>query len=65
MATQHKFCVVRLAFLAVFASVAVFVQVVASAESTKTVELDIRPGGVVHTLTEGIVSDCTEYSLYF
>lgn len=56
MATQKNFGVVRLAF-AVFALIVSLVPVDASADSTKTVELDIRPGGVVHTFTEGIVSD--------
>lgn len=65
MAIQQKFRAVRLAFLVVFASAVVFVQVDASAESTKTVELDIKPGGVVHTFTEGIVSDCIENFVHF
>lgn len=65
MATPNNFCAVRLAFLVVFASIAAFVPVDASPDSTKTVELDIRPGGVVHTFTEGIVSDCIKYSLSF
>lgn len=57
MATQKNFGVVRLAFVAVFALIVSFVPVDASADSTRTVDLDIRPGGVVHTFTEGIVSD--------
>lgn len=65
MATPNNFCAVRSAFLVVFASVAVFVPVDASDDSKKTVTLDIRPGGVVQTFTEGIVSDCIENSLYF
>lgn len=38
------------------AMMAAFVPVDASAESTRTVDLDIRPGGVVETFTEAIVS---------
>lgn len=29
----------------------------ASSESTKTVEFNVKPGGVVHTFSEGIVSE--------
>lgn len=65
MAKQTNFGVVRLAFLAVFSLIVSFVPVGASADSTKTVDLDIRPGGVVHTFTEGIVSDWMNYCLCF
>lgn len=47
---------VRLLTLAAFALIAAFVPVHASAESTGTVDLDIKPGGVVETFTKAIVS---------
>lgn len=52
MATWNNF---HLAFLV--ALTAAFVPADASAESTRMVELDIRPGGVVQTFTEAIVID--------
>lgn len=59
MACQKNFVTVRLLSLAACALIAAFVSAGVSAESTKTVELDIRPGGVVQTFTEAIVSDCS------
>lgn len=59
MACQKNFVTVRLLSLAACALIAAFVLVGASAESTKTVELDIRPGGEVQTFTQAIVSDCS------
>lgn len=57
MATQNNFCAVNLAFLLVFALTASLVPVDASPDRTKTVEFNVKPGGVVHTFTEAIVSD--------
>ena len=57
MTAKYNFCVLYSAPLVVLALVATFVLVDAKAESTRTVELDIRPGGVVHTFAERIVSD--------
>lgn len=54
MASRNNF---HLAFLVAFALTAAFVSADASAESTRMVELDIRPGGVVQTFTEAIVID--------
>ncbi|XP_040897063.1 myeloid-derived growth factor isoform X2 [Toxotes jaculatrix] len=54
MATEINFCVVNLAFLLVFLSVSAFVPAEASPERTKTVEFNVKPGGVMHTFTEGI-----------
>lgn len=51
MAIQNDLFAVRLAFVVALA----FLPADVSAESTKTVELDIRPGGTVYTFTEGIV----------
>ncbi|TKS74607.1 Myeloid-derived growth factor [Collichthys lucidus] len=50
MATCNKFCGVTLACALVFALFAAE----ASSENTKTVEFNVKPGGVVHTFTEGI-----------
>lgn len=47
---------VRLLTLAACALIAAFIPVDASADTTRTVDLDIRPGGVVETFTEAIVS---------
>ncbi|XP_049910884.1 myeloid-derived growth factor isoform X2 [Epinephelus moara] len=54
MATQNNFCAVSLAFLLVFALTASLVPVDASPDRTKTVEFNVKPGGVVHTFTEAI-----------
>lgn len=54
MATRSNVCTVRLAFLLVAALAAVLVPADAAAESTKTVEFNVKPGGVVHTFSEGI-----------
>lgn len=51
MAIHNNLFAVRLAFVVALA----FLPADVSAESTKTVELDIRPGGTVYTFTEGIV----------
>lgn len=55
MAIQNNPFSVRLAFVAALALTAAFLPADVSAESTKTVELDIRPGGTVYTFTEAIV----------
>lgn len=55
MALQNHFFAVRLAFVVALALSAAFLPASASAESTKSVELDIRPGGTVYTFTEAIV----------
>ncbi|XP_074524485.1 myeloid-derived growth factor [Halichoeres trimaculatus] len=54
MATLNHFCVVNFAFLLILALIAAFVPVHASADQTKTTEFNVKPGGVVHTFTEGI-----------
>lgn len=54
MASETTPIVVRLHILAACALMAAFIPVTASAESTRTVDLDIRPGGVVETFTEAI-----------
>ena len=56
MATQNNSCAVNLAFLLVLMLTATFIPAYASADGTKTVEFNVKPGGVVHTFTEGIVS---------
>ncbi|XP_041647805.1 myeloid-derived growth factor [Cheilinus undulatus] len=52
MASLHHFCSAHFAFL--LFTVSVLVSVHASADRTKTVEFNVKPGGVVHTFTEGI-----------
>ncbi|XP_041791717.1 myeloid-derived growth factor [Chelmon rostratus] len=54
MATRNNFCAAHLASLLALVSIAAFVLVDASPDSTKTVEFNVRPGGVVHTFTESI-----------
>lgn len=56
MANETNFIAVRLLSLAACALIAAIVPVNASTDSTKTVDLDIRPGGVVETFTQKIVS---------
>lgn len=58
MATQQNFSGATLSFLLVFGLFAAFVPVDASVDRTKTVEFNVKPGGVVHTFTEAVVSDC-------
>lgn len=55
MAIHNNFFAVRLAFVVALALTAAFLPAYASAETTKSVELDIRPGGTVYTFTEAIV----------
>ncbi|KAM4547703.1 myeloid-derived growth factor [Odontesthes bonariensis] len=54
MAFQENVCVVKIAFL--FFSVLISAGALAetSPEQTKTVEFNVKPGGVVHTFTEKI-----------
>ncbi|CAG08012.1 unnamed protein product [Tetraodon nigroviridis] len=60
MANQNNFFAARLAFVVAVALTAAFLPVNVSAESTKSVELDIRPGGTVYTFTEAIKDyECT------
>ncbi|KAM9386066.1 myeloid-derived growth factor [Pholidichthys leucotaenia] len=54
MARQSNFYVANLTFLIVFVLVFSFVSVEASSEQTKTVEFNVKPGGVVHTFSERI-----------
>lgn len=62
MATQNNLnSAATLSFLLIFGWVAAFVPVEASPEGTKTVEFNVKPGGVVHTFTEAIVSDSLLY----
>lgn len=64
MAIQNNFLALRLVFVAALAAIAAFLPADVSAESTKTVELDIRPGGTVYTFTEAIVRNlCPEFLL--
>lgn len=65
MASPKKSCVVNLAFLFVFVSISASVAADSSPDRTKTVEFNVKPGGVVHSFTEGIVSVCVNSSLYF
>ncbi|TNN89287.1 Myeloid-derived growth factor [Liparis tanakae] len=58
MATRQNFSG---ATLLVFGLFAAFVPVDASADRTKTVEFNVKPGGVVHTFTEAI----SEYECSF
>lgn len=60
MAIHNYLFAVRLAFVVALA----FLPADVSAESTKTVELDIRPGGTVYTSTERIVRNFYP-SIYF
>eukprot|EP00064_Thunnus_orientalis_P013174 superscaffoldBa00002110_g13211 len=54
MESPNNFCAVNLAALLVFVLISACVQVSASAERTKTVEFNVKPGGVVHTFSQGI-----------
>lgn len=65
MASGTKPITVRLLTFAAFALIAVFVPVRASTESTRTVDLDIRPGGVVETFTQAIVSYWNSHRFYY
>ncbi len=56
MATHSNFCAVNWALLVVCVLTAVCVPADASPERTKTVEFNVKPGGEVHTFSEGIVS---------
>lgn len=63
MANQNNFFAARLAFVVAVALTAAFLPANVSAESTKSVELDIRPGGTVYTFTEAIVRNfCSVFS---
>lgn len=65
MAIQNNPFSVRLAFVVALALTTAVLPVDVSAESTKTVELDIRPGGTVHTFTEAIVRNfCSVFPLF-
>ncbi|KAF3690909.1 Myeloid-derived growth factor [Channa argus] len=61
MASLTKICVFNSAFLLVFVLISVVVPSDASTDRTKTVEFNVKPGGVVHTFTEGI----SEYKCSF
>lgn len=54
MASLNNFCVVNLAFLFVFVLISASVSADASADRTKTVELNVKPGGMVHTFSQSI-----------
>ncbi|XP_074491429.1 myeloid-derived growth factor [Sebastes fasciatus] len=54
MTSLNNFCAANLAFLLVFVLISAFLPVDASADGTKTVEFNVKPGGVVHTFTEKI-----------
>lgn len=55
MAIRSNVFAFRSAFAVALALTAAFVPARVSADSTKTVELDIRPGGTVHSFSEKIV----------
>ncbi|XP_030583051.1 myeloid-derived growth factor isoform X2 [Archocentrus centrarchus] len=54
MARQSNTCAGGLAFLLVFVLTSPCVPAEASDEQAKTVEFNVKPGGVVHTFSEGI-----------
>ncbi|CAI5639527.1 myeloid-derived growth factor [Oreochromis niloticus] len=54
MARQSNTCAGNLAFLFALALIAARVPAEASEEQAKTVEFNVKPGGVVHTFSEGI-----------
>lgn len=62
MATQNKFFAGYSAAVLAFLLLAVFFTVDAK-DSTKTVEFNVKPGGVVYTFTEGIVSNRTPHKV--
>uniref|UniRef100_A0A8C8DZV6 Myeloid-derived growth factor n=1 Tax=Oryzias sinensis TaxID=183150 RepID=A0A8C8DZV6_9TELE len=60
MANPGPFCVHNTAFLLLCGIIAVFAAAEASSEKTKTVEFNVKPGGVVHSFTEGLRDyECT------
>uniref|UniRef100_A0A8C7X856 Myeloid-derived growth factor n=1 Tax=Oryzias sinensis TaxID=183150 RepID=A0A8C7X856_9TELE len=60
MANPGPFSVHNMAFLLLCGIIAVFVAAGASSEKTKTVEFNVKPGGVVHSFTEGVRDyECT------
>uniref|UniRef100_A0A3B3IIT8 Myeloid-derived growth factor n=1 Tax=Oryzias latipes TaxID=8090 RepID=A0A3B3IIT8_ORYLA len=60
MTNPGPFCVHNMAFLLLCGIIAVFVAAEASSEKTKTVEFNVKPGGVVHSFTEGVRDyECT------
>ncbi|XP_017262579.1 myeloid-derived growth factor [Kryptolebias marmoratus] len=60
MANQKNFPVADTAILLFCALISACVPAEASPENTKTVEFNVKPGGVVHTFTEGIREfECT------
>ncbi|XP_056132993.1 myeloid-derived growth factor isoform X2 [Lampris incognitus] len=54
MDREIKFCALNLAALFAFALISTFDSASASADRTKTVEFNMKPGGVVHTFAEKI-----------
>lgn len=69
MATGVSAAFLNCSFLFVLAVLSASVLVGTSAEQTKTVEFNVKPGGVVHTFSEGIVSNgvtltLITYSIY-
>ncbi|KAM7409888.1 hypothetical protein PAMA_001398 [Pampus argenteus] len=54
MESPNNFCAVNLAALLVFVLISACVPVNASSERTKTVEFNVKPGGVVHTFSQEI-----------
>ncbi|KAJ0065065.1 hypothetical protein NL108_005534, partial [Boleophthalmus pectinirostris] len=53
-ATSNMFCTVTFSSSMAFIFVLVLATTEASSEKTKTVEFNVKPGGVVHTFKEGI-----------
>lgn len=58
MGSLNNFSAVNLVALLVLVLISACVPVSASPERTKTVEFNVKPGGVVHTFSQKIVSDC-------
>lgn len=56
MASPGFFYIHNMAFLLSCVIIAAFFAAEASTEKTKTVEFNVKPGGVVHSFTEGVVS---------
>ncbi|KAM3620239.1 uncharacterized protein V6R79_020182 [Siganus canaliculatus] len=54
MATKNPFCDFLFSFLLVFVYLCGLVSVAASSELTKTVEFNVKPGGMVHSFSERI-----------
>nr|XP_019936194.1 PREDICTED: myeloid-derived growth factor [Paralichthys olivaceus] len=65
MAAELTCRVVAMTWMFLLVSVSSLVPAAASAERTKTVEFNVKPGGVVHTFTERVVSDINNKYFFF